>query len=104
MCNTYKDLECRLSFESNNAHDKNAIVIQVKLGGSWEAVGYVGGANIPRVTNAINKNEVVYVKLSKIRSEYRRVIRSTIYNTFILITKTGKWQKSTSNYVYNMIL
>ena len=58
-----KTVTARLLFEPTNKRDENAIVVQVKLGQSrseelWKLIGYIPSPKVPKVTTALQNNEV----------------------------------------------
>ena len=98
----YKDISCTLNFEPDNIHDRNAILIEVQDSqGVCKPIGYVGKPHIKRVTVALQKQEITSVKICNLKREYRHPIRDFIYNCFVVITKTGHWEKTDHSYCYN---
>ena len=61
----------RLLFEPTNKRDESAIVVQVKLHQSrsedlWKPIGYIPGPKVPKVTTALQKNEVQLVTVTRV--------------------------------------
>ena len=61
----------RLLFEPTNKRDESVLVVRVKLRQSrsedlWKAIGYIPGPKMPKVTTALQNNEVQLVTVTRV--------------------------------------
>lgn len=75
-----------LSQEPMNMKDENAIVVKALLG-SWTRIGYTPAIKIPKLTDAMNKNEITVAVLGNVIYRYVHAIRGHIYFAKVLLTK-----------------
>ena len=81
--------------EPVNKRDENAIVVKALLR-VWIPTGYIPAPKVPKVTDAMRKNEITSVVLNNVIYKY-------IYAYFakILLLKRNRWLPNNVNYEYN---
>ena len=72
-----------MSQEPMNKQDENAIVVKALLE-LWTPIGYIPAVKLPKVTDAINKNEITVVVLDNVMCRYVYTIKRHIYFRTIL--------------------
>ena len=83
-----------------NKQDENAIVVKALLG-LWTPIGYIPAIKLPKVTDAINKNEITVVVLDNVIYRYVYAIKCHIYFAKVLLTKKNRWLPNSKTYDYN---
>jgi len=91
----------RLYCEQVNLRDENAIVAQVKDGLIWKTLGYIPAKKAEKVTAALNKREIVSVKLDQIYRQYIFDIAQFRLIAKVAFVKNGKWKRDNDKYKYN---
>ena len=96
----------RLHFAPTNRRDENAIVVQVKLAQSgseelWKPIGYIPGPKVPKVTNALQKNEIQLVSVKNVFYQYVPPINDFRFFRSIAVSKMGRWPQNKKDYKYN---
>ena len=96
----------RLVFEPTNRRDENAIVVQVKLGQSrseelWNPIGYIPGPKVPKVTSALQNNEVKLITVKNVFYQYVPPINDFRFFPSITVSKWGRWPQNKKDYKYN---
>ena len=92
--------ELSLSPEPVNKRDENAIVVKALLG-VWKPIGYILAPKVPKVTDAIQKNEITSVVLHNVIYKYISACKSHRYFAKILLLKRNRWLPNSVNYEYN---
>ena len=90
--------ELSLSPEPVNKRDENAIVVKALLG-VWKPIGYIPASKVPKVTDAMRKNEITSVVLHNVI--YIFACKGHRYFAKILLLKRNRWLPNSVNYEYN---
>ena len=90
----------KLVYEPINRRDENAILVHARCD-SWRPIGYIPGIKVPKVTVAIEANEITKIALTNIKYQYVFPISSFKYFATVSISKKGKWIKNKDSYKYN---
>ena len=96
----------RLHFEPTKRRDENAIVVQVKSAQSgseeeWNPIGYIPGPKVPKVTTALQNNEVQLVTVKNVFYQYVPPINDFRFFPSIIVSKLGMWPQNQKDYQYN---
>ena len=91
----------RLGFEPVNRRDENAVLVHACPGDTWEPIGYIPAVRVPKVTQAINNNEITSMSLLSVKYQYVFSISSFKYFAIVTISKKGRWAKNRDSYKYN---
>ena len=92
--------ELSLSPEPVNKRDENAIVVKALLG-VWKPIGYIPAPKVPKVTDAMRKNEITSVVLHNVIYKYIFACKGHRYFAKILLLKRNRWLPNSVNYEYN---
>ena len=87
----HEDIELKLSFESVNMRDDNAIVAHAKLDDIWQSLGYVPAPKVPKVTVAMQKHHIQSVRLVRVYRKYIHDIGVHRYLGDAIVVKKGRW-------------
>ena len=95
-----ENIPVRLQRETTNAADTKAIVFQVQVPGNdlWKSVGYVGVEKIPKVSAALNNQEITEMVMDV--PTYGRSARKPGYFSHVTVTKKNKWLPNDPNNTY----
>ena len=101
-----EEVNIRLHFEHTNRRDENAIVVQVKLCDSsgeklWKPIGYIPGPKVPKVTIALQNEEVKVVTVKNVFYQYVPPINDFQFFPSIVVSKLGRWPQNKKDYQYN---
>ena len=99
-----KTVALRLTRETGNIEDCNAILVEARVHESWLSIGYIVKVHIPRVHKALLNNHISNVTIQSRRREHISQINDFVFNCAITITKSGKWEPTNPLYTYNMKL
>lgn len=99
--NLLEGVEMKLEFEPKNANDKNAIKFKAKINTEWLDVGYVDVSMVPKVTVALQKQEISQVKLTCVQRKFIKPVGALRYVGECVITKKGPWLPDMPNFGYN---
>ena len=92
--------ELSLHPEPVNKRDENAIVVKALLG-VWIPIGYIPAPKVPKVTDAMRKNEITSVVLNNVIYKYIYACKGHRYFAKILLLKRNTWMPNNVNYEYN---
>lgn len=92
--------ELSLSPEPVKKRDENAIVVKALLG-VWKPIGYIPAPKVPKVTDAMRKNEITSVVLHNVIYKYIFACKGHRYFAKILLLKRNRWLPNSVNYEYN---
>ena len=84
----------KLVYEPINRRDENAILVHTECDNTWRPVGYIPGIKVPKVTQAIEDEEITKIVLTNVKYQFIFTISSFKYFATISITKKGKWRKN----------
>ena len=74
----------------------NAITFEVFDSAVWLVIGYCGVEKIPRLTKAIQREEIISFKVCYIKRQWIPKIRDLRLHAAVAITKKGRWDKRDS--------
>lgn len=74
----------------------NAITFEVFDSAVWLVIGYCGVEKIPRLTKAIQREEIISFKVCYIKRQWIPKIRDLRLHVAVAITKKGRWDKRDS--------
>lgn len=92
--------ELSLSPEPVNKRDENAIVVKALLG-VWTPIGYIPAHKVPKVTDAMRKNEISSVVMNNVIYKYIHACKGHRYFAKILLVKRNRWLPNSIKYEYN---
>ena len=92
--------ELSLHPEPVNKRNENAIVVKALLG-VWIPIGYIPAPKVPKVTDAMWKNEITSVVLNNVIYKYIYACKGHRYFAKILLLKRNRWMPNNVNYEYN---
>ena len=92
--------ELSLSPEPVNKRDESAVAMKALLG-AWKPIGYIPAPKVPKVTDAMRKNEITSVVLHNVIYKYIFECKGHRYFAKILLLKRNWWLPNSVNYKYN---
>ena len=90
-----------LHFEPVNKEDGNAIVIIAENDGSSDAIGYIPGSRVEKITKAHCSHQLANIQISEIKRQYNIYVGGFVYVPFVSMTKRGRWPPNSDKYHYN---
>ena len=96
-------IEMRLCNEPVNINDENAVVVQAKVHGKFQSIGYIPGKKLQKVGSAVNNNAITDIVLTRVQYSYIWGAGEHKYIPQITITKHGKWLQDDKTYRYNAL-
>jgi hypothetical protein len=94
-------IEMRLCNEPVNINDENAVVVQAKVHGKFQSIGYIPGKKIKKILSAINDNAITDIVLTRVQYSYIWGAGEHKYIPQITVTKHGKLSRDDKTYRYN---
>lgn len=90
--------------ERDNPKDTNAIRVVVSVQDQSLPIGYIGVRKIPKVTSAIQKSDIVSVRVKSVTSWFVKNLNARKLRAFVQICKKGRWLPDSNNNTYNSVL
>ena len=59
-----EQIPVRFVLEPINRSDENDVIVQVMFHDTWKCIGYISGIKVPKVTEAISKEEITKITVS----------------------------------------
>ena len=72
-------IEMRLCNEPVNINDENAVVVQAKVHGNFQPMGYIPGEKLQKVGSAANNNAITDIVLTRVQYSYLGSWRAQVY-------------------------
>ena len=97
-----RTVKLRVCPEPENIRDCNALIIQAKVDGQWDRIGYIPKEKVPKFTAAIRQHELKEIRFKNIRCQYVMCDNPTLtFMASVLVVKRGKWLPNDGKYRYN---